>query len=320
MNKKNSITILAILLVLQAAVIAYLYRPGKNESVPSVTLMDSVDAKTVSSMKITDENGSLITLTKEGESWFVGDEHFPADQASVDTIINKISGLESARLVSRTKSSHNRLKVGDEVFNRKVVLGSAKGDSTFLMGTAPSSKSVHLRVAGQNEVYQVTGISAWELQTERDSWWQTKYVKVDPDSIDAVTIRNTKGIVSLRRSGEEKKWQLADDVSGDLAQEKVSALINTISNISISEYLTKDFSIDTKPACTIEYQTNKGSISMQIWPKSEDNDDHVAKLSSAAFYAKIRSYIVQEALEATGQELLAEEPEQSVLPMPAVEQ
>nr|MBF0220852.1 DUF4340 domain-containing protein [Desulfobulbaceae bacterium] len=319
MNKKNSITILVVLLLIQAALIVYLYRPGQKQSAPSVSLLSTVESQAVSSLAITDENDSTIIMKKKGEAWFVGEEQFPADSASVESIIQKISGLESARLVSRTKSSHNRLKVGDAVFNRKVVLGSDKGDSIFFMGTAPSSKSVHLRVSGHNEVYQVAGISAWELQAERDSWWQTKYVTLEPEAINALTITNTHGTISLKRSDDEK-WQFGGELSGELDQQKAAALIGSISNISISEYLKKDFSIDTKPACRIEYRTDKGTISLQIWPKSEDNDDHVAKLSTAEFYSKLRSYIIQEALDATSQELLVEEPEQGVLPAPALEQ
>ena len=319
MNKKNMIPILIVLLVLQAAVIAYLYRPGQTQTNPSVSLMDTVDAKTVSAMTITDENGDTIMLSKEGPEWVVGSDKFPADQLTVENGINKICGLESARLVSRTKSSHNRLKVGNELFNRKVVLGSDQGDTTFFMGTAPSSKSVHLRISGHDEVYQVAGISAWELQPEQDSWWKSKYVTLEPEAIQGVSITNALGTLNLIRTGDEKNWQFGEEVSGVLDQAKASALIRTISNISISEYLKKDFAIDTPPVCTIEYQVDTENISLQIWPKSEDNDDHVAKLSNAAFFTKIRAYILQEALGATSQGLLQEEPGPDVSPAPMVD-
>jgi len=303
--KKNVITILMGLLVLQAALIAFVYRPGQDQAPPSVALMAAVDVQAITSMKITDENGHSVIIQKQGTDWIVGKDKFPADKTSLEEIFKRIAGLESARLVSRTKSSHNRLKVGEALFNRKVVLGSDKGDFTFFMGTAPSSKSVHLRVSGQNEVYQVSGIAAWELQADAESWWQPNYVQLDPESIQAITITNTNGTFSLQRN-DGRKWRFETDISGELDQDKVAALLDTVAKIPVAAYLPKDFSIETSPVCTIQYQVDGKSISLQIWPKS-DQDDHVAKLSDAAFYVKIRNYVIKEALGTTIHVLLTEE-------------
>jgi hypothetical protein len=320
MHKKNIITTLTVLLVLQGVLIALLYRPAPDQSPPAVALMATVDVKTISAMRITDENGRTVTLQKQGPEWTVGEEKFPADKASVELIIAQISGLESARLVSRTKSSHNRLKVGDGMFNRKVVLGSEKGDVTFFMGTAPSSKSVHLRVAGQNETYQVTGISAWELQADSESWWETNYLQLEPEAIQAVTITNGNGIINLTRDADTKQWQAAGEgISGGLDQNKVSVLLEVSAKIAISDYLPKDFAMATPPVCTIEYLVDNKNVALQIWPKSAE-EDHVVKLSGAAFYAKMRNYSIEEVLDATIQGLVAEEvPDPGASPGPAAE-
>ena len=295
-----------VVLLLQAALIAYLYRPGQDKSPPSVALMAAVDAKAITSMSITDEDGRSVTLQKEGAGWTVGAEKFPADTESLERIFKKITSLKSARLVSRTKASHNRLKVGDAVFNRKVVLGTDKGDITFFMGTAPSSKSVHLRVSGQDEVYQVSGIAAWELQADAESWWRNDYVDFEPESIQAITIKNSKGAFSIKTDASGKRWLAAPEASAELNQDKVSTLLNTVAKISASDYLPKDFSIETKPVCTIEYQVDGKSVSLQIWPKS-DQDDHVAKLSITPFYVKIRNYSLKDVLTATIDGLRAKE-------------
>lgn len=320
MNKKNMIATLVVLLVVQAALIAYLYRPGQQHSAPEISLVGSVDVQDITSLMITDENGKSLTLTKQGADWFVGEDKFPADETGVEAILAKLSGLKSSRLVSRTKSSHSRLKVGDEDFNRKVVLTSAKGETTLFIGTAPSSKSVHLRVAGQNDVYQVAGIAAWEVQPEVDSWWKSKYVELNADSIKALTIKNAGGTLRVKRGADGKLWELEEATAGVLDQKKVSELVSSLANISIAEYLKGAFTTQEKPVCTVDYQVDNKTITLRIWPKGTDNDDHVVKLSSASFYAKIRSYIIKEALVASSQVFMAiEPPAGDQMPTPAPE-
>lgn len=296
MNKSINIG-LFVLLIIQAALIVYLYRPGQNNAPPAASLFSGLQADTVNALVITDDNGKSVHLTKSDDHWTVGDNQYPADNDKVKNIIDRIAKLQSGRLVARSKGSHSRLKVGDRMYNRKVVMTAAgQKDITFFLGTAPSSKSIHLRRAGDDDVYEVSGLSSWELPADEESWWQTKYVALNPTDIQGLTLSGSETI-SLHRDAKGD-WQLAEaPAATTLDNKKMANLLRAVSKISISAYENKDFTPHGKPVATITYKTKDKSFDLTIWPQDKKANEQVIKTSTARFYAKVRPYTLKEVLD-----------------------
>ena len=296
MSKQKNILLLGLLL-LQVALVIFMYRPNQNTGAPEVQLFEKLNPAEVTAMTISDGDGKSITLQKVSEEWQVGPRQYPGDAENISKIFTKISVIKSSRLITKTKSSHVRLKVADETYDRKIVIVSPGGEVVFYIGTAPSSKSVHLRKAGDNEVYQVADLSSWEIQPDDASWWQSKYVKVSADDLTGFTLNNAHGKVAFSKD-DDGKWKIKGkqpEIETD--QKKVEELINSIASISIADYLDKSYSPQGEPEASLVYEAKQGSFTLQIWPKDGEDDDHVTKNSKSSFYAKIRSYILEDVLK-----------------------
>lgn len=305
LSKKN--TVLALLLVAQVALIAFLYRPGQNAAPVATDLFPGLSPEKVRGITITDDQGKTLALTNT-EGWQISPEGFPADQTKIDALVKKLAGLKSQRLVSQTTSSHARLKVAEGSFNRKVELALGADTTVVYLGTSPSSKSIHLRLADAKEVYQVNDLSAWEVATEKENWWQTRYVDQPLDSLTAVTIANAQGTVELVSDGK-KGWQLKDKAETTLDSKRVEMVATSVTTMTIASYLPKEFTAKGEPVATITYQTKDGATTLQIWAKEKtDDQEQVVKLSSSNWYAKAKEYVVKEAVELKEASLIAKPP------------
>jgi hypothetical protein len=307
-SKKN--IMLAVLLVAQVALIAFSYRPGQNAAPVTANLFPELSPEKVTGLTITDDQGKAITLAKK-ESWQLSPEGFPADQTKIDALIKKLAELKTQRLVSQTTSSHSRLKVADSAFNRQVELSQGDKKTVFFLGTAPSSKSIHLRLAAAKEVYQVNDLSAWEVAAEKESWWQTSYLNQPLDTLTGVTIANASGTIALVSDGK-KGWQLKDKPETTLDSKRVEMVISSLADMAIASYQPKEFAAKGEPVATVTYQTNKagaGAVTLQIWPKEKKDDpEQVVKSSASSWYAKAKEYVLKEAVELKQDGLIAKPP------------
>lgn len=299
MNKsKTTNTILLILLALQVALIAFLYRPSQNAAPLAGNLFKSLSPEQLISLVISNEQGATISLLKK-DGWQISEGEFPADQAKIEGLIKKLADMKSSRLVSQTKSSHTRLKVADSDFNRKVELGQGETKTTFFLGTSPSSKSIHLRLSEDKEVYQINDLAAWEVQADKESWWQTRYLSQQSANLSSMTITNSLGIIELMNDADKKTWQLkTTSETTALDPKRVETLVDSLMEITIDSYLAKDFTPKGKPIATVTYQTKDGASTLQVWAKDKKEDNNqVIKISTSAFYAKVKDYVVKGALE-----------------------
>lgn len=295
MNKTKN-TFLFVLLVLQVGLIAFFYRPGQNTAPAAANLFPALPPEQLSAMTITDDQGKTITLLKK-EGWQISQGEFPADRLKIEGLLKKFADMKSSRLVSQSKSSHARLKVADADFNRKVELTHGEAKTVFFLGTSPSSKSIHLRLAEAKEVYQINDLAAWELQADKESWWQLKYVNQPAPTLTGVTIANSHGTIELANDAQ-KGWQLkaAPDVALD--NKRVATLMGSLLDVNIASYQAKDFAPQGQPQATVTYHGKDGATTLQIWAKDKPEDlEQIVKASNSTFYGKIKEYGIKEALE-----------------------
>jgi len=304
MNKTKNIGLL-ILLLIQAGLIVYLYQPAASAR-PAAAIFADLQPQKVNGISITDDNAKTIVLRREGGGWLVGADKFPGNGGKIERIIKKIAALRQNRLVARSKGSRVRLKVGDELFNRKITLSTAAGQKfTFFLGTAPSSKSVHLRREGDDNIYQVSGLSTWQLGVDNPSWWQTKYVDIKPEDLTALSLKGKENI-ELSRAGK-KAWQAAGAGAGQVVNKpRLNRLISTVCALDITSYQAADFKPSGKAVAVITYKLGAKSktVELKIWPPNVKTSDQVIKSSDSKFYARLPSYILKDTLGLTSSDLL----------------
>jgi len=306
MNTPKNI-LLIVLLALQIALIAFLYRPGQQVVAAAGNLFPALAPGQLTGLTITGEQGKTLSLVKK-EGWQIVPGEFPADQAKIEALIKKLAEVKASRLVSQTKSSHARLKVAEGDFNRKVEISQGESKTLFYLGTSPSAKSIHLRLDGAKEVYQINDLAAWELGVEQESWWQTKYLSQPTKELTGLSINNPAGTIALVNDAEKKAWQIKDKADTPLDPKRLEPLLNAIGEIGVDAYLAKDFAPKGKAVATVTYQGKAGEVTLSIWGKDKPEDgNQVIKSSSSAFYAKAKDYVVKAILESKLDGLIAKE-------------
>jgi hypothetical protein len=280
MNIKN--LILTILLVVQIVLIAFLYRPAEINNAPDVELFENLAFEKLEKIIITDDQSKELVLVKE-KNWVIEPEKFPASQEKLDTVIAKIKALKSNRLVSKTKSSLNRLKVGEQIFSRRVNMTGKDFSETLYLGTAPIYKSIHVRKEGEQNVFLAKDLSAWELPADPDSWWQKKYLTLTPGEIIEIEVVNSAGKIHLVK--DKENWKNKEEKAGNLDPSAVDSFLSEIAEIQISKYLTKDETPQEikNPAGEIKLKSKTKSIKLSISAKDEKNSEYTVKSSTLAF-------------------------------------
>lgn len=301
MNQKNRVLI--GLLVIQLVIIGYMYRPVQHQTAASEPFFQGLTTSEISGIILTDADNKSIALQRQQEVWHIEDGLFPADSKKIEKILNKIIGLTSGRVVTRTKSSQVRLQVADQLFNRKIELRLADASpKIFYLGSSPSQKSIYFREAGTELVYLVRGISSWELQVDNESWWQTVYVDYNDDDLTAIELNNTHGTLSFQKE-DDKNWQLTN-VKPE-STKGVAEFIKSLRRISISGYMSKERPADLGDAIgKLVYTGRKVSESLEIWPNPSEDDEYIIKDSKHFFYAKVRAYEVEKILQATQKDFI----------------
>lgn len=294
MSKRNSA--LLILLLLQLLVIGYVYRPGKNAAPPENIFFPGITADQVSRLEMTDDKKNTLALAKSDSGWLISSRgDIPADPEKVNAALKKLVGLKSDRLVTRTTSSHQRFKVGTE-YRQKVSLALPENRvASLLLGTEPSHKSIHVRAENDPSVYLVTGLSSWELSTDPASWWQTLYVDIAREKIEALTITNANGTISLTQNNEGK-WAVTGQPDYGLDHDAVQALVDKVRRLSISEYLGKEAQGTyglAKPAATLLLKTAAETVEVAVGLTEAETATQVIKSSNSPFYVRTGQYSIE---------------------------
>ncbi len=315
-NIKQTNTLLFIFLVIQLAVVAYVFRPTPQNTQSSGPLLQNFQDEKITAIAITDNENQSITLNKSQNNWEINRQEqgyppLPADNDKVQTLLEKVAALSRSRVVTRTPASHNRLKVGS-VFNRKIEFKAGEDkQSVLFLGSSPNYKSLHVRLDGEDEVYLDKDLSIWEAPTAKESWWRTQYIGIDPEILTGLELTNGSGPIKLRKN-DEGLWHLAGKTTKEkLDQVKVDALINDLAHLTIQKYLPADYKAPAEePIATAILTTATRTVELTI-ALQEEQGDYLAKSSSLPYYAKTSHQAVKDILAINVKELTQSDPKNS---------
>jgi len=309
MNKKN--LLLTTLLIIQLVLIALALRPQKTVSGEEHLFLAGMTADTIVSLNINDGDKQL-SLDKQDESWLVkGDGEYPADGEKIKGLLDKLIPLSSKRMVASTKASQLRLKVADNNFNRKLTVTDKDGKKvTLFLGSSPSYKSLHVRLAGDDGIYLVNDLSIWEMQVGKESWWATKYIDLRENELAKVSLTNSNGSFSLVRT--DSKWTIEGD-DRLLQDDAVQEFLDKATHINLLSYLGKDKPDTMETVATVVLETqSKSIVSLAIGPKNKEENNHIVKADSSPYYVSVAGFSVERLLDKTAESFLA-----AVAPPPA---
>lgn len=206
---KKTISLLAVLLVGQIALSAYLYTPH-GERVAGETRLLGFDKSQVDTVRIEDGDQHTVTLARQNGQWSVKGADFPADEAAVTNLLSRLDNIIAGWPVATTAEAAEHFKVADQSFVRRLTL--RHGDkvlATLYLGGSPEIRKIYARIDGRTDIHSVR-FNAFDANAKDDEWIDKhpfKVAEVKISGIELSTIRlrrNAKGLVlDDLKDGEE---------------------------------------------------------------------------------------------------------------------
>ncbi len=323
--KERHNQILAGALTLQIILSVVLFWPTAPAAAGGEPLFPDLEVGAVVALTITDGDGASIALSQADGAWFLAEaDAFPANTTTVITLLAKIVGLTSDRLVARSETSLSRLQVAGDDFLRRVDFQTLDGEEhTFYLGSSPTYGASHIRVEGQNETYLCDGISSWEASVTASSWIDAAYVSVAHAEIASLLIENAAGSFSFSKN-EEGDW--ISDATGDeeiVTQTEVTSIVSQAGTVSIKEPLgtteLPGYGMET-PLARITLISSDQTITLTIGAQDPDDSTYVVISSESDYYVRVHEYSVDRLVESVRDDffepLATPTPEPSATPEP----
>lgn len=316
---KRQHQILAGVLLVQILVSALVFWPKPASTGTGEAVFPDLAADDVVMLRITDDTGNEIVLQRSDEGWVLSDAgDYPALEGTVTQILEKIAGLQTGSLVTRSDTSHKQLQVAEDEFVRRLLLETADGDThTLYLGSAPRYTATHFRVAGEADTYLTTDLSTWELNVQPNQWIDTAYTQIDQEAVISVVLENGQGTFTLVRDENGENWTLADLAADEqIATSSTNAVVRNVTNMTLSAPLgteaQPEYGMD-EPNARISIETPEGTQTIVVG--AEDEGGYVAKSSESPYYVRVAEYTVKPVVENAREDFLLE-PEPTPTPAP----
>ncbi|MDY7075672.1 MAG: DUF4340 domain-containing protein [Chloroflexota bacterium] len=302
MKRHNQILI--GVLVVQIILSVVVFWPKSSGAVGNEPLFPDLEGGDVVALTVVDADGNSITLRRVSGNWVLPDaDDYPVQEDKITPVLEKIAGLTTARLVTRTDASHKRLQVAQNDFVRRVEFETDDGEQhTLYLGSSPSYGATHFRIDQQNETYQTSDLTAWDVDTTANSWIDTAYLNVQQADITKMALENANGVFVFTRD-EEGNWTmegLAEDET--LAETRVTAAIQQASFLNVTTPLGKEeqtvYGMD-EPNAIATIETAAKTITLRVGAQDSDDNSYVVISSESPYYVQVSEYSVQSLVQNT---------------------
>ena len=322
MLNRSNISLLAVLVIQLVLLAVSMISTAGNERRAIEPLLKGLDAVDVDSITIADDLENLLRFARREEGWVLPDaDDFPVNSSKVDELLDKLAGLDSARLVATNPANFVRLEVANDDFQRKLTIVSADKSEELLLGGSGGANTVYARREGEDKVYLGAGLSSWEASTSVSSWIDTSYVKAPQDDVLRIKVTNSDGSFEFLREGDAWSY-LGLPEGAEFEDTMMPSILRNASSISMVEPLGRTAleayglaeaavtvevvyrqAVEVEPSAEeegteegtneeteplLEYAVEQYILTIGI---EQDSGNHAAKSSSEAYYVTVRGTV-----------------------------
>lgn len=226
----------SVLLFLQIGLVVKTNMDSRTlEAAAPNTLFLSFTPGAVTGVEITGPDNTHLVLEKTDSGWILPKTFSaPADNAAVEKLLEKLSGIKQGLAVATSADSSERLKTGAENFERHMVLkegGSTVAD--FYLGTSSGFRYSHARKAGDEEVVTLP-ISSFEAEVEADKWLDRNVAAIDKNALEQIELAD----ITLTRKDNE--WHVEELSPDETNREEVAKLLDRVTGITVQTVLAPE--------------------------------------------------------------------------------
>lgn len=307
MERRNQI--LAVILLLQVALVGFVFWPANRGAASAAALLTDVKLEDVNSVTIQDsgDNAKTLKVTRAGDSWVLSSAaDYPVDTVKATDLISKVLSINTRQLVAQSDTSHKRLEVAADKFQRRIDLELKDGKTqTLFIGSSPNARSTNVRRDGSEAVYITDKLGAFDVHTDIASWIDTAYFKSVQSDMQRVMVENAQGKLEFTEISTDT-WTLQGLAAGEIFnQNNLTSLLTRLENVPMIEPLGKeakpDFGMETPSATvTIVSQAPGGQSqtrSLVVGAKEATADNYFMKASDSDYYVKVSGFTVEQMIK-----------------------
>lgn len=320
--------ILAGILALQIVIVIVVFWPRGTVSGSQVApLLTNFKAEEVVGLTITDRDGNMVELAKNGQDWVLPQrDNYPVVSSRVTDLLAKLEKIRTNRLIAQTEGSHRQLQVAADDFNRKIEI-KMKDDSTrtVYLGTSGGGSATHVRAADQKEVYLTSEVLSWDVNATESNWVEALFFTVPQTATVGITLQNAQGTFEFERPDGESEWTMKGLAPEEkLEQSNVQDLLFQITSVRMLGPLGKSeqeqYGIDN-PQAVITLRTKEGdqekrytlTIGAKLEEESKSSDEekryyYVLRSSGSPYFVRIGEFFGNTLINKKRTDFLAEPP------------
>ncbi|MCJ7549240.1 MAG: DUF4340 domain-containing protein, partial [Anaerolineae bacterium] len=283
---KRTQRILLGVLAFQIILSVVVFWPREAALVSGEPLFPDLAAEDIVALTVEDNTGERIVLRNVDGAWVMPEAgDYPAQEANITPVLEKLVALSAGSVVARTEASHTPLQVSEDTFQRRVDFETATGETyTFYLGSAPRYTATHVRVEGEPETYLTSDLSVWDVNVAVSGWADTSYVSIDLATVTDVALQNANGTFILVK--DEDKWTLADLQAGEAIEPtQTSAVVRAATSQSLMAPLGTSadaaYGLDTPGAVVIVTTDDGQTHTLAVAADPQDDGSYVVKSSDA---------------------------------------
>jgi len=281
-----------------------------SESLLSVST-DDVTGLTITAPATEDEGApQVIDVKRVGADWVVPSaDGYPADKKKIEDIVAKLVEAKVKDPIASKRTNHNALNVGDAVFTKKVTVRAGEKTMELIIGSAKGS-SMHVRRAGEDEVYLARGVSAWKISDRIESYVANEYIKIDDPT--EVRVQNAFGPLDLQKQGDGT-WLIAQLPPGTPVDDsRVRSFVSAARNMRLARPVGKtvkpEYGLGDAARARVVIKSEESLVSYSVG--AFDGDEVYVKDDANDFVVKVRKYAVDSLIGQTPDKFI----KQSVAP------
>lgn len=315
--------VLAAALVLQVALVAFVFWP---ESTPEAgPIFPDVEAGSITRVKITGPDGGTIEVARGSDGCVLPQaDNYPCRTDRLNNLLDTLGGLVADNVVTRTASSHLRLRVSPSRFERLVEFETNAGKTYKLyLGSALTVSASHVRADGRDEVYKVSELTTSDAPVNSLGWIETEYLFVPQSFLTSVSIDNSLGQLELSRD-QDRTWTVKGIEEGEeLDQARVNSLLTRAASVSMREPLGRqvieEYGFGSPTGTyTLESRNDAGTAAtVTLTVGAAVQGGYVVKSSESDYYVLVADFEVDDMLQADREYVLKPPPTPTPEPAPA---
>lgn len=191
----KKLPLLGGVLAVQVVIAGLLFWQDRGQDTVKVEPLLTLETGEIDRIEMLSDDKSL-NLRRERGRWMLP-EGLPVDEGKLTGLLDELGELRSGWPVANTDKAHERFKVADDNFRHRLNLFSKDQEAaSLIVGTAPGFRQVHVRRAGDQDVYAVD-LNAYVIEADAERWLDTALLQPAGDiervAFDDFVVRKENG-------------------------------------------------------------------------------------------------------------------------------